>query len=219
MKKLVFLAIASSLLLLYGSCKKEKIDDDPIVIDTPKLNIAGSKLFLKNILVYLPKQYETNKSKVVFKNENNQELVLSIEKETRRGLQKISKPNGEVYEGEHLGFGLRWPDSLYKLTIALDIRHVFNDKYSPAEMITIISYNKPYPLILNLIYDEKFKTLINGIEDPSITQLKLNNRTFSKVYTERIESDKLITEVYYNKEYGICGFKENGVLWNFDRFE
>lgn len=219
MNKLSFLAIASTLLLLYSSCKKEKIDDDPIVIDTPKLNIAGSKLYLKNILAYLPNQYETNKNKVVFKNENNQELLLTIEKETRRGLQKITKPNGDVYEGEHRGFGLRWPDSLFKLTIALDIRHVYNDKYSPTEMITIISYNKPYPLLLNLFYDEKFKSLTNGNEDLSITQVKLNNRTFSKVYTNSIESEKMLTEVYYNKEFGICGFKENGVMWNFDRFE
>jgi hypothetical protein len=53
-----------------------------------------------------------------------------------------------------------------------------------------------------------------------VSKIKLLNKTFNEVYKVIEPKDNLLTEIYFNKEYGIVGFKDLALkLWVFDRIE
>lgn len=53
-----------------------------------------------------------------------------------------------------------------------------------------------------------------------VSEIKLLNKTFNEVYKVIEPEDNLLTELYFNKEYGIVGFKDLALeLWVFDRIE
>ena len=53
-----------------------------------------------------------------------------------------------------------------------------------------------------------------------VSEINLLNKTFNEVYKVNEPEDNLLTELYFNKEYGIIGFKDLDLeLWVFDRIE
>ncbi len=50
--------------------------------------------------------------------------------------------------------------------------------------------------------------------------LKILNKTFTNVYKVIEPKENLLTEIYFNKDFGLIGFKDlDSELWVFDRFE
>ena len=74
-----------------------------------------------------------------------------------------------------------------------------------------------FKIILNFYRFEK-RGGYNNYE--FLSEIKLLNKSFNAVYKVVEPKDNLLTELYFNKEFGIVGFKDlNLVLWVFDRIE
>jgi hypothetical protein len=105
-------------------------------------------------------------------------------------------------------------------------RPEFVDKFSLLFHEPALDHNIDTLIKLEIItsYRNKEELLIEEFANYNnyefLSEIKLLNKSFNAVYKVVEPKDNLLTELYFNKEFGIVGFKDlNLVLWVFDRIE
>ncbi len=220
MKNLLFF-FGLVVILSSASCRKECPPDTKI----------GDKPLSEKSLRFLP--YE-GKPKLIFKDENNQELVFTTPEGLRSEINKISvykqcteiKYDGQstykYFEGEikkivffstpnqfSIDIGLyttilRPEEELFYDLLTVDVTGV--GAIGHGELVTDIRFNDSY--------DNSEFNITDSLT--YVDTLTLNGHLFTEVYqTDDFEG----RQVYYNKEKGVVGFKTTTNTYNLDRIE
>ncbi len=203
---LITILFISTILLL--GCK----NDDKNSTITPTIN---SHLNIDEVKDFLPSAYK-NGSILVYKNENNEEWLLST-----NYFEAIEERQFE---------GVMYKNDAFQASIFDSEDHSFQISISGQA-----NYSKPYEVVKSISFDLMplnptgtvgvFVRFTDG--QPIVNtfsnfheKLTLNNKVFDAVYVgnSRLNGFEKYSEIYVNKNEGVVAFRDkNNDLWVFDR--
>ncbi len=224
-------------LILLGSCCKDEMKltgSCQFDCQIPAINLDTFYLstFSKSFLPY------TGFEKIVFVNGNMQEAIFT----------QLFFPSHFFYKSDSYfvcnpGDTIRYSIVREQLAVShkcesLNLEYFLNILASTSftkplviDMFFLTLHEPPHDFYidttinLNLVTD--FRNNQNCLQDefrysPDVNKtssVKLLGRVFENTYSVS-QPTKLLTELYFNREFGIVGFKDiKGVLWRFERFE
>ncbi len=217
------------------SCSKENEIEPPFCNGTiTELGIINVN---PNSLSFIPYSGEEN---IYFRNENGDEVKFEPAFGPKKNVFQdntfeITCDNGgvdyykfirEQYAVSFKCIELNLEYYLNLYTHNSSIYPIFVDEFWLRLLIPPTENNISFPIFLNII------TSFNGNEDllkdefesfdnyEFVDELELLNMTFNNVYKiTDLENRSLLTELYFNKDYGVIGFKSESNIWVFNRFE
>lgn len=231
MKKYYILVLVFFIL----SCSKENESKPPFCDGT--LTDLGTIYLNPNSLSFIPYSGEES---IYFKNENGDEVKFEPAFGPKQNVFldnsfEITCDNGgkDYYEFRREQYSVSFKCTELNLEYYLSIfthnsseYSIFVDEFWLNFLIPPTDNDVSYPLILDII------TSFNGNEDllknefesfenyEFIDELELLNMTFNDVYKiTDPENRSLLTELYFNKDYGVVGFKSESNIWVFNRSE